>query len=208
MNTGEPTDIVLPRATAAVFRVLVGANASFSIRQLARVAGVSAPRAVEIVNHAGDRGLILVEQAGRSRMCRFNREHLAADAIIELVTIRERMLRAFEDEIALWKIAPLHASLFGSAARGDGDINSDLDLLLVRPKEEPTEDWEEQKYTSGVRLRAKIGNPVSWFDISVNELKRSMRASEPIIAEWKKDTICLSGPQLPVLLRQMREKGK
>ena len=59
----------------------------------------------------------------------------------------------------------MHASLFGSAARGDGNTNSDLDLLLVRPKGEPEEDWEEQKYTSGVRLRAKIGNHVSWFEI-------------------------------------------
>ena len=208
MNTGEPTDIVLPRATAAVFRVLVGADASFSIRQLARVAGVSAPRAVEIVNHASERGLILVEQAGRSRMCRFNREHLAAGAVIELVAIRERMLRAIEDEIASWSIAPLHASLFGSVARAEGDTNSDLDLLLVRPKGEPEEDWEEQKYTSGIRLRAKIGNHVSWFDISMTELKRAMRGSEPIIAEWKQDSIALAGPPLWDLFRQMRGKGK
>ena len=208
MNTGEPTDIVLPRATAAVFRVLVGADASFSIRQLARVAGVSAPRAVEIVNHASERGLILVEQAGRSRMCRFNREHLAAGAVIELVAIRERMLRAIEDEIASWSIAPLHASLFGSVARGEGDTNSDLDLLLVRPKGEPEEDWEEQKYTSGIHLRAKIGNHVSWFDISLTEMKSAMRISEPIIAEWKKDSIALAGPPLWDLFRQMRGKGK
>lgn len=208
VNTGEPTDIVLPRATAAVFRVLVGADASFSIRQLARIAGVSAPRAVEIVNRASERGLIIVEQAGRSRMCRLNREHLAAGAVIELVTIRERMLRTIEDEIASWKIAPLHASLFGSAARGEGDTNSDLDLLLIRPTDEPEEDWEEQKYTSGVRLTAKIGNPVSWFDISMTELRKSMRASEPIIAQWKRDSICLSGPSLPDLLRQMRGKRK
>lgn len=141
-------------------------------------------------------------------MCRFNREHLAAGAIVELVMIRERMLRAIEDEIALWKIAPLHASLFGSAARGEGDMHSDLDLFLVRPKGESEEEWEEQKYTSGVRLRVKIGNPVSWFDISVTELKRAVRASEPIIAEWKKDSICLSGRLLPELLRQMRGKGE
>ena len=208
MNTGEATDIVLPRATAAVFRVLVGTDASFSIRQLARVAGVSAPRAVEIVNHASERGLILVEQAGRSRMCRFNSEHLAAGAVIELVTIRQRMLRAIEDEIASWSIAPLHASLFGSAARGDGNTNSDLDLLLVRTEAEPSDEWEEQKYTSGVRLRSKIGNHVSWFDISLTEMKRAMRETEPIIAEWKKDSICLSGLPLWDLFRQIRGKGK
>ena len=208
MNTGEPTDIALPRATAAVFRVLAGADASFSIRQLARVAGVSAPRAIEIVNHASERGLILVELAGRSRMCRLNREHLAAGALIDLVTIRQRMLHAIEDEIASWRIAPMHTSLFGSAARGDGNSHSDLDLLLIRPISEPDKEWEEQKYTSGVRLRAKIGNHVSWFDISSTELKRAMRASEPIIVEWKRDSIHLSGVQLPDLFRQIQGKGK
>ena len=206
MNTAEPSDIVLPRATAAVFRVLVGADTSFSIRQLARLAGVSAPRAVEIVNRASERGLVLVQQGGRSRMCRFNKEHLAAGAIIELVTIRERMFRAIEDEIALWSIQPLHVSLFGSAARGEGDTHSDLDLLLVRPKNESEENWETQKYTSGIRLKSKIGNPVSWFDISVAELKAAVRASEPILSEWKKDSIRLAGPLLPDLLRQMRAK--
>jgi|GEM_PF-523759 len=208
MNTGEPTDLLFTRATAAVFRVLVGTDTSFSIRQLARVAGISAPRAVEIVNHASERGLILVEQAGRSRMCRFNRDHLAARAFIEVVTIRERMLSVIEDEIGSWKIAPLHASLFGSAARGDGNTNSDLDLLLVRPKGQPEEEWEEQKYTSGVRLRAKIGNPVSWFDISITEMKSALRASEPIFAEWKKDSIHLSGLPLRDLQGQVQGKGK
>lgn len=208
MNTAEPTDIVLSRTTAAVFHVLIGADTSFSIRQLARLAGVSAPRAVEIVNRGSERGLVLVQQGGRSRMCRFNREHLAAGAIIELVTIRERILRAIEDEITLWNTQPLHVSLFGSAARGDGDTNSDLDLLVVRPKNESEEKWEEQKYTSGVRLMAKIGNPVSWFDISIAELKTAVRASEPILSEWKKDGIRLSGPLLPDLLRQLRIKGE
>lgn len=208
MNTGELTDITMPRATAAVFRVLAGVDSSFSIRELARVAGISAPRAVEIVNHASERGLILVELAGRSRMCRLNRDHLVADAVIELVTIRERALRAIEHEIASWRIAPLHASLFGSFARGDGNLHSDLDLLLIRPMSEPEKEWEDQKYTSGVRLRDKIGNHVSWFDISITELKRAMRASEPIIAEWKKEGISLSGVQLSDVVHQLKGKAK
>lgn len=87
-------------------------------------------------------------------------------------------------------------------------MNSDLDLLLVRPIIEPEEEWEEQKYTSGVRLRAKIGNHVSWFDISLTELKRAMRASEPIITEWKKDSISLTGLPLSDLFRQIQGKGR
>lgn len=203
MNLAEPADLVMPHATAALLRVLVRADASFSIRQLARLAEVSAPRAVEIVNRASERGLILVEQAGRSRMCRFNREHLAANAIIDLVTMRERILLALESEITSWSIQPLHASLFGSAARGDGGTESDIDVLVIRPEEAVENIWDEQKYASGLRLMAKIGNSVSWFDISVAELKSASDASEPILSEWKSESVRLFGPLLPDLLRRV-----
>lgn len=203
MNLAEPADLVMPHATAALLRVLVRAEASFSIRQLARLAEVSAPRAVEIVNRASERGLILVEQAGRSRMCRFNREHLAANAIIDLVTMRERILLALESEITSWSIQPLHASLFGSAARGDGGTESDIDVLVIRPEEAVENIWDEQKYASGLRLMAKIGNSVSWFDISVAELKSASDASEPILSEWKSESVRLFGPLLPDLLRRV-----
>jgi len=206
MNLAEPSDLVMPRATAAVLRVLVGADASFSIRQLARLAEISAPRAVEIVNRASERGLILVEQAGRSRMCRFNREHLAANAIIDLVTIRERILQALKSEIASWSIQPLHASLFGSAARGDGNTASDLDVLIIRPSEVLENLWNDQKYASGFRLMTKIGNHVSWFDISVAELRIASDASEPILSEWKSEGIPLFGSLLPDLLRRTVER--
>jgi len=32
-----------------------------------------------------------------------------------------------------WKVKPMYACVFGSAARGDGDADSDIDLLLVHP---------------------------------------------------------------------------
>lgn len=207
MNLTEPSDLVMPRATASVYRVLIGADASFSVRQLARLAEVSAPRAAEIVNRASERGLILVEQAGRSRMCRFNGEHLAANAIIDLVTLRQRIFRELENEILAWGIQPLHASLFGSAARGSGDTASDLDVLIVRPEAVAENIWDEQKFASGIRLMTKIGNHVSWFDISVAELKTASDAAEPILSRWKDEGIRLSGPPLLNLIRAKSGRG-
>jgi predicted nucleotidyltransferase len=39
----------------------------------------------------------------------------------------------FRREIDSWRPKPLYACVFGSAARGDGSVESDIDLLLVHP---------------------------------------------------------------------------
>jgi hypothetical protein len=202
MNVSEPSDLVMARTTSAVLRVLAGADAGFSVRQAARLARVSPARALEIVDHAAARGLILVEQAGRSRMCRLNRDHLAADAIIALVMLRQRMVAALAEEIAGWETAAMHASLFGSAARGDGGTDSDLDVLVVRADDTSLDVWEEQTFCSGKRLIRLTGNSVSWFDISRSDLDRSVDLKEPLIAEWMADGIHLVGQPLRALLRR------
>ena len=190
----------MARTTAAVLRVLAGADTAFSVRQAALIAGVSAPRALEIVDHAAARGLVLVEQAGRSRMCRLNRDHIAADAIVALVTLRQRMLETLTADIGGWAIEPLHASLFGSAARGDGGPDSDLDVLVVGGDDTPEAAWQEQMYASGQRLERRIGNRVSWFDISRADLERAVAQEEAVIADWRKDGIHLAGQPLRALL--------
>jgi Nucleotidyltransferase domain len=201
VNISEPSDLVMTRTTAAVLRVLAGADTAFTIRQTARLAGVSPPRALEIVDRAAARGLIVVEQAGRSRMCRFNRDHLAADAIITLVMLRQRMFAALAEQIRNWETPPLHSSLFGSAARGDGDIDSDLDVLVVRADSSSTDDWEAQKFASGRHIERLTGNSVNWFDISRSDLDRSVELAEPLVAEWLADGIPLVGQPLRALLR-------
>ena len=206
MNLAEPSDVAMSRATAAVLRVVIDAEASFSIRQISRVANIAFPQALRIVNHESARGLILIEQAGRSKMCRFNREHLAAGAVVELIRLRDRIIQVIEDEILTWITKPIHSSLFGSAARGEGGPDSDLDVLIIRPDEVPQNEWEEQKYLSGLRLKTKTGNTVSWFDISITELKTASKGAEPIFAEWKRDGIPLSGSLLSDLLPRTKRQ--
>ena len=51
-------------------------------------------------------------------------------------------------ELASWQTAPVTALCFGSFARGEGDEDSDVDLLLVRPidvaRSEDTWDRQQQ----------------------------------------------------------------
>jgi hypothetical protein len=157
-----------------------------------------------VILRLAQHGLVLTEEQGPSKLCRLNREHLAAAAVVALVQLRARMVELVRQEIAGWAVTPEHASLFGSAARGDGDTSSDLDILVIRPTGRSEDDpaWGEQLATSGQRIHAATGNHVAWFNISRADLRRAVRAGEPIVDQWRRDALRLVGSDLPALLRR------
>jgi hypothetical protein len=186
-------------------RVLIGTDAPLGVREVARVAGVSANRASQVLAGLAAHGLVFVEEHGSGRLCRLNRAHLAVDALAALVGLRGRMIEFLRHDLQSWSRRPTHASLFGSAARGDGDTASDLDLLIVRPdvrKANDDEAWESQLFESGERIFAAIGNRAAWFVTSPANLRRALETGEPIIREWRRDAVHLTGRRLEALLRE------
>lgn len=185
--------------------MLAGTDAALGVREVARVADVSANRASQVLAELAEHGVILVEAHGAGRLCRLNRAHLAADALLALVDLRGRLIEFLRQEVRSWSQRPLHASLFGSSARGDGDTNSDLDLLVVRPDSRRDDDddvWEEQLFASGERIFAATGNMAAWFVTTPADVRRAVEAGEPIIAEWRRDAVHLSGRRLDPILRE------
>src|SRR5581483_4014215 len=182
MDVGRPASAVLPAGTEAVLRVLAGSDALLGVREVARLAGVSANRASQVLAELAGHGLVIVEAHGAGRLCRLNREHLAADALLALVGLRARLLEFLRSEVASWARRPRHVSLFGSAARGDGTTASDLDLLVVRPDhgasdgdggDEADDGWEQQLFDSGGRIFAATGNHAAWFVTTPSDLRRA-----------------------------------
>jgi len=70
---------------------------------------------------------------GRNRVHELNREHLAAQVADILAALRPAMFERIRAELSKWKPKPYYACVFGSAARGDGDASSDIDVLIVHP---------------------------------------------------------------------------
>jgi MarR family/Nucleotidyltransferase domain len=204
----DPARAVLAPATSAVLRVLVMApDARFTMRELAGMAGVSHNAAQTVVHRLAEHGVVRTTPAGRALLCSFNRAHLAADAIASLVTLRTRLLQVLAEEVGAWPTPPVHASLYGSAARGDGTTASDLDLLVVRPELLDTraeEAWEDQLGVSAGRLRLVTGNPVNYLDMSPDGLQEAARTGEPIVDSWRQDAVHLFGQRLDTLLRANR----
>jgi hypothetical protein len=69
---------------------------------------------------------------GRNRVHELNREHVAAPVAEGLADLRLTLWKRFRTALAGWNPKPVYGCVFGSTARGDGDVQSDIDLLLVR----------------------------------------------------------------------------
>jgi predicted nucleotidyltransferase len=201
VNISEPADVALTPTAAAVFRTLAGTTGGLAGREVARLSGVSPSRVVDILRAAEERGLVTSEHHGNVKINRLNRQHLAADAVIALVSMRRRMIDLLAEEVSSWAAVPVHASLYGSAARGDGSVRSDLDVLLVRADDADDDLWEAQLYRSGQRLQAATGNAVSWLTMTPADLARVQRENEAIVEEWGRDAVHLAGGKLPTTLR-------
>lgn len=205
MDLTEPATVVMAPSTAALLRVLAGADDLFTGRQLARLAGVSHAHAAKVIDRLAEHGLVLVEERGTSKLVRLNRDHLAAEAVIQFAQLRTRLRDLVSAEIDAWALFPMSASLFGSAARGDGGTGSDLDILVVRRDDVAADDpqWEGQLFETAVRIRAATGNNVSWFETTLDDLRRAVQTGEPLIAEWKRDAVAVHGPSLRTVLRRV-----
>lgn len=93
-----------------------------------------------------EEGLVHRAEAGRSFLYTLNREHLLAPAVEVMAEARWKLVESLRELIGGWESPTFHASLFGSAARGDGNSTSDIDLLVVRRTEIDSEDgaWSRQ----------------------------------------------------------------
>jgi hypothetical protein len=155
-----------------------------------------------VLNRLTEHGLVDRVEAGRALLFTLNREHLAAPAVVVLAGLRielqERLRAAFEG----WDPVPLHASLFGSTARGDGDTSSDIDLFIVRPVGLSDEDprWQAQRDDLATRIHRWTGNRAGIAEVSEEELERLRRNEPPIVAELRSDAIDLHGATIAQLL--------
>jgi predicted nucleotidyltransferase len=70
---------------------------------------------------------------GRNQVHELNRDHIAAGIAVALAELRPELWTRLRQELSRWHPGALYANVFGSAARGDGDESSDIDLLLVHP---------------------------------------------------------------------------
>lgn len=202
MDLKTPISTVIPSLDGPVLQVLARADEGLSGREVHKLAGQGSVAGVRLVlQRLAATGLVHVDDAGNSLSYRLNRKHLAAPVVEFLADLRAALVNRIADELAAWRLPPVHASVYGALARADGDLESDVELLLIRPDDLDAGDplWNEQASRLMQTVVDLTGNPAHVFELSRTELANHLATEAPILNDWLNPTLHLAGLPLSTL---------
>lgn len=196
----RPLAVVTPTVDGDVLAALARAEVTFTPGQLHRLLDAYSVSGIrKTLRRLVAQGIVSGDRVGNAEVYRLNREHLAADAIIELSRLRETLLKRLRTELSGWSDPPTYAALFGSGARGDMRADSDLDIFLVRAsaadseRPDPLASWSADVDRLASVTTAWTGNDVRALEMSEVEAKEAVQARDPVMVEIERDAVVLSG---------------
>lgn len=133
-------------------------------------------------------GTVLERVTGRSSAFALNQNHLLTAPILQIANAKQELVDRVAQRISEWTVQPLTVKLFGSAARNDMDIDSDIDLFFVMPDEADADETEALVDQLAEHVNHWTGNDVRPLIYSASEI-RTASIFDSII----KDGIDISG---------------
>ena len=133
-------EVVGSKASIRVLKALVRYRGKvFTVRELARTAGLSHPEVSTVVKELESRGVVKLRPVGRAQQVVLNEESYVLKSIVEPLIAAEgntlsslaSAIRPFFKEKAITSVA-----IFGSVARGLEKKVSDIDLLIISEDKE------------------------------------------------------------------------
>jgi hypothetical protein len=205
VDVARPYAAVAPGVEGDALVVLAGTTAPLTGRQIARLArrGTS-PSISAALERLVEHGLVHRQVAGRAYLHTLNRDHVAAPVVEALASLRTELLHRLRETLGRWEPAPLHASMFGSSARADGDTSSDIDVLIIRSDAVGEEDaaWRAQVDALGGSVLAWTGNHAGISELGEADLAELRRKPPPILEDLRVDGIDLAGVPVRSLFKE------
>ena len=173
MRLENPLDDVLASSShVKVLRALfaVPSGLERSGRDIARRAGISHPRANQVLSDLVEQGLVQIKRQPRTDFYQLNERHALVEPLGELFelepSLKFELLSLIARELKARKLPVTTARIFGSAVHGTMGSGSDVDLALVtssarvaRVEAGAQEIAEAVRERFGTRLNVLVGAP-------------------------------------------------
>ena len=199
MNLSEPLEGLTSAVEAATLRVLARADAGFSGRQVHALAGVGSTSSVHRALSTMVRiGLVTAESRPPSIIYRINREHALWPAIDSALGSRDRVFESIRrfctDDLPV--DLGLTVVVYGSVARRDSSLDSDIDLFVVYPDDIDDDARADFSFQIARHVERVAGNEAQVFSVERAELAQRINENDPLVANVIADGILVFGPPL------------
>lgn len=198
MDVRSPISSVVPGVTGVVLAVLGRTDIPLTGRRIAEMVAPSASQSGvnAALQQMAREGVVHREEAGSAYLYRLNSDHLAAEAILQLVSLREAFFERVAERARSWQVPATAVWIFGSAARADGDSSSDIDLLVVRPPDvdEDDERWARQLDDLGAAVLTWTGNSPQVVEHDETSLLTLAARGDRLVDDLRDHALAISGP--------------
>jgi len=178
MRLHDPLDDIFGSKTKVrILRLLFRTRGLFSGREVSRLIGFSPTHTISNLRELEALGLVLEQHAGNTDLYQLDSQNSAVDGVLAPIFSWESGLF---DELAQMFVDRLGSELvslrlFGSAARGDEEPSSDVDLLIVLTDGSDPERMEDLVAEVDLEAMRKLGCPVSTIPVTESEYARKVK---------------------------------
>lgn len=171
MRLSRPFEVITPTVDGDVLAVLGRADGPFSGRQIHRLAGRNSEAGVrKALDRLVAQGIVVRQRVGNTHLHSLNQDHIAAESVRSLARLRERAFELMSDTLCAWAYPPALAAVFGSTARREEAVDSDIDVLLIPPTEVREGVWRQAVSGFVDRMSRATGNDIRVLELTVDEL--------------------------------------
>lgn len=205
MDLTNPISTVIPALDGRVLVVLARTRHPLSGRRVADLVPDASRSGVRLaLNRLEGNGLVQGEALGNAVFYTANERHLlwpAVQALVEATDDVPRRLRQLirdevvsclgEDDAAVTSVA-----LFGSVARGAATPESDIDVLIVTPRDRDDPQIETLMSHLIDDVTVATGNQCNVYLATRSRVAELVRDKDPMVASWLADAEMICGPDV------------
>jgi len=195
MDFLRPIEAVIPGVQGRVLAVLAETTAELNLRTIARLSGVSHAQVSRVLPGLVELGLVERREAPPSSLFRLVPEHIAAGPLVALARGRDGVIEEMGRVAAMLPMAPVSVIVFGSFARGEADVESDIDAVFVRPMgvDESDETWADSVEQWRTEVHRISGNSVEVLEVGSDEIRGRLGSRQQVWSDIRRDGVVVHG---------------
>ena len=195
-------EIFSSQSNIAVIREISKVQTGLSGREIAKLVGISPPTCLSILTQLENLSIVKRQRGGRDHLFTLNREHIIVkEIILNLISFEDKLLNILMQDIK--KNFSKYCNsifLFGSVARKEETIESDLDICFLInsiKSKEPLRDIISQKRSY---YKIKYGVNLAPFFLTEKEFILRAKHNKPPVPDIVKESILIYGKSWEIIL--------